>query len=464
MDVHAKCRGEIALLREEIVQLKKEIDRLKAQLNQNSQNSSRPPSSDFPHVASRPKNPPTGRNPGGQPGHEAHMRGLLPVEEVDKVIVLKPKRCKGCGKRLIGEDANPLRHQVTEIPPIRPVTVEYQQHRIKCPRCKEITIEEMPEEGSSQFGARVEATIAYLSGRAHLSKRQIKEVMSDIFRVRISLGAISTTEQRVSEAIKSAVQEAKEYVQNQGVVNADETGFREGANKTWLWAAATKYVSIFEIYSSRGAEAAQSLLGSFAGYLVTDRWNGYNKYPVRKRQLCWAHLIRDFKGFLERGSSASRIGNLLLKEVEKIFTLWRRVRDGPIKRSSFQRSMIPVRRRVEELLMKGTRCGESKTEGMCKMILKVRDALWTFIRVEGIEPTNNAAERAIRPVVIYRKTSFGTHSARGSRFIERIMTVVATLRQQGRNVLEYLTETCVAARSGLSTPSLLPITTKVVIA
>jgi transposase len=305
-------------------------------------------------------------------------------------------------------------------------------------------------------GPCLQAVIAYLTARAHLSKRQIQETLEDLMGVSLSLGAISGVEQTVSQALEAPVEEARAFVQAQPVVHADETGWRQGRKRAWLWTAVTPWVSIFLIHVNRSAEAARALLGGFLGYLVTDRWNAYNGWKIRRRQICWAHLIRDFTGFTERGKSAARIGEALLSEARKMFALWHRVRDRTLARSTFRVSLGPIRRRVEHLLRRGTRCGESKTEGMCEMILKVAPALWTFARVEGVEPTNNVAERTIRPAVLYRKGSFGTHSAEGSRFLERVWTVVATLRQQDRNVLEYLTRACHATLHHRKAPSLLP--------
>lgn len=470
-DEHAPCREiiaalkaaltaqttQIALLERQVAAQEKRIQSLEARLNQNSRNSSRPPSSDPPSAPPRPPKPPTGRSPGGQPGHDGSTYKLVPVEEVDQLVPLKPARCGNCGRRLSGNDASPLRHQVTEIPPIHPRIIEYLLHRLVCPNCAHATLADLPPGVSlGMIGPALQATIAYFTGKLRLSKRGAREALEDLFGVSISTGSISAAEQAVSRALEAPVEAARQYVQAQPAVNADETGWRQGRKRAWLWVAVTPWVSVFLIHLRRGAEGAQALLGEFAGYLTTDRWNGYNGWRVRRRQICWSHLIRDFTGFTERGAKAARIGNALLGETKKMFALWRHVRDGTLARSSFQVYMSPIRQTVERLLRKGTRCGESKTEGMCGMILKVAPALWTFVRVEGIEPTNNAAERAIRPAVLYRKGCFGTHSEDGSRFVERVLTVVTTLRQQGRNVLGYLTQACVAAAHHRRSPSLLP--------
>jgi transposase len=313
-----------------------------------------------------------------------------------------------------------------------------------------------PAPDTGMAGPRFQAIVAYLTGQAHLSKRQIEEVLEDLLGVALSLGTITAIEKNVSEALAAPVEEAHQYVQEQPVVHSDETGWRENRKRAWLWAAVTPWVTLFLVHVSRGAVAARALLGGFSGYLITDRWNAYNGWAVRRRQLCWAHLIRDFRGFTERGPNAAQIGEALLVQTEKMFALWHRVRDGTLKRSSLRAYMSPIRRKVENLLDRGTRCGESKTEGMCEQMLKLAPALWTFVRIMGVEPTNNAAERAVRPAVLYRKGCFGTHSADGSRFVERLLTVVMTLRQQKRNVFDYLTRACTAALHRRKAPSLLP--------
>ena len=202
---------------------------------------------------------------------------------------------------------------------------------------------------------------------------------------------------------------------------------------------------------------ARELLGeTFAGILVTDRYSAYNWYPVRWRQLCWAHLLRDFEAMRDRGGASAELGEALLAQAHQMFTWWHRVREGTLQRSTFRSYMSPLRREVERLLEAGSRSGVPKTAGTCQDILKRREALWTFVQVAGVEPTNNAAERSIRPGVLWRKGSFGTQSEEGSRFVESMMTVVSTLKQQQRNVLAYLTAACEAALRGETAPSLLP--------
>jgi transposase len=302
-DVHAPCLALIAELRKQLAAQEKRIQSLEARLNQNSQNSSRPPSSDPPSTPPRSPKPPTGRSPGGQPGHEGTTYKLVPVEHVDDVVPLKPEQCEDCGHRLWGEDPSPLRHQVTEIPPIHPQIIEYLLHRLICPKCAHRTVAKLPRGVSPGMqGPALQAVIAYLTGKLRLSKRAAREALEDLFDVSVSTGSIASAEQAVSHALEAPVEAARDFVQAQPSINADETGWREGRKRAWLWAAVTPWVSVFLIHVSRGADAARALLGTFAGYLTTDRWNGYNGWRLRRRQICWAHLVRDFKGFTERGA------------------------------------------------------------------------------------------------------------------------------------------------------------------
>jgi transposase len=237
--------------------------------------------------------------------------------------------------------------------------------------------------------------------------------------------------------------------------------YEEGrGRRAWLWLVACSLVAVFRIATSRGSEVARQLLGEdFAGFLTTDRWSAYNWYDTDLRQLCWSHLTRDFQGFIDRGGEGARIGRALMKERNRMFKWWHRVLDGTMRRTRFEREMRQVQREVGRLLREAEARAEKKTAGMAREILKLEPAMWTFVYVEGVEPTNNFGERLIRHSVMYRKTSFGTQSSEGSRFVERILTAVTTLALQKRNVLNYLTELLRAHRRGLPAPSLLPATT-----
>src|SRR5499426_1648681 len=437
--------------------LEEQVHTLQEQLSKNSRNSSRPPSSDPPQ-SQRPSRPRGQRRRGGQPAHPGHTRLLIPVESVDEVVVLKPEQCSGCHAPLSGDDPAPFRHQVIEIPPIQPVVPEYQWHQLACPACGETTRAPWPAGvPSGTYGPRVPATVALCTGAYRLSKRTTQQVMDEVFGVPMSVGTISPLEQATTAAVAAPVEEARTYVHEQAVAHLDETSWCQGGKRAWLWVAVTSLVTVFLVRMSRGGQVARELLGAqFSGILVTDRYSAYNWYPVRWRQVCWAHLLRDFEAMRSRGGRSEEIGDALLGQAHQMFAWWHQVRAGTLKRSTFRSYMSPLRREVERLLKAGSRCGVPKTAGTCRDILKRREALWTFVQVEGVEPTNNTAERSIRPGVLWRKGSFGTQSAEGSRFVESMMTVVATLKQQQRNVLEYLTATCEAALRGEAAPSLLP--------
>src|SRR6266436_4442227 len=432
--------ARVATLTSMVHVLQEQVCTLQAQLNQTSRNSSRPPSS-HPPQPQRPSRPRGEHRRGGQPGHPGHTRTLLPVEEVTEVVVIKPEECTQCHAPLSGDDPKPWRHQVIELPPIKPVVTEYQWHQLVCAACGEVTRAPWPTGvPSGTYGPRVQATVALYTGAYRLSKRTTQHVMDEVFGVPMSVGTIGQLEQATTEAVAAPVEEARTYVQAQEVAHLDETSWRQGDKRAWLWVAVTSWVTVFVVRLSRGGEVARTLLGErFGGILVTDRYSAYNWYPVRWRQLCWAHLLRDFEAMRDRGGGSEEIGDALLAQAHQMFTWWHRVREGTLQRSTFRSYMTPLRREVERLLEAGSRCGVPKTAGTCRDILKRREALWTFVQVAGVEPTNNAAERSIRPGVLWRKGSFGTQSAEGSRFVESMMTVVATLKQQKRNVLEYLT-------------------------
>lgn len=442
-----------------IKQLTARVEHLERRLAQTSQNSSKPPSTDPPSAPTRPAVTPSGRKPGGQPGHKGHRRGLLPPEKVDQFEDLWPSVCAGCEHELPGrwrkDAADPFRHQVTELPPVTPTTTEYRMHAMRCPCCGKVTYASLPEGVPlGTFGPRLTAIVGILTGCYRMSKRIAVEVMRDLFGVDMSLGSISACEQAVSASVAAPVAAAHEHVQKQAVAHADETSWREARKRAWLWVAATPLVTVFLIHAQRGARAAKALLGSFRGTLVTDRWDGYLWYGGL-RQICWAHLKRDFQAMSERAGAAGRIGRQLVDARKRIFKLWHRVRDGTLTRAAFRRQMRPLRNEVESLLKLGTRGGTS-IAGTCGEMLKLFDSFFTFVDHEGIEPTNNFAEQQVRYAVIWRKTSFGTHSPAGSRFVERLLTVRATLRQQGRNVVEWIVSAHQAALRGTPAPSLLP--------
>ena len=459
----AEAQAYIRALEARVAALEATVQRLLERLRMDSQNSSQPPSSDPPATRRpRQRRTPSGRKPGGQPGHQGQTRALVPLEDVEAVLPVKPTHCARCHHPLHGEDGQPQRHQVTALPPVKPVVTEYQWHCLMCPACGASTRADLPlGVPTGGLGPRLQATVALCTGAYRLSKRTTQDGMADLFGTALSLGTIANLEQATVAAVAAPVAAAQAAVRTQPVAYLDETGWREGRTRAWLWVAVTAWVTVFAVRLSRGATVAQDLVGArFGGILVTDRWSAYTWYPTRWRQVCWAHLLRDFEAMIERGGRSQEIGEALRQQARQMFHWWHQVRDGTLTHAQCRALLAPLRRQVARLLKAGQTCGVAKTEGVCREIHKVYDALGTFVRVEGVEPTNNTAERAIRPGVLWRKGSFGTQSADGSRFVEAMMTVVATLKQQHRHVLAYMTEVCQAAYIGAPAPSLLPCDTE----
>jgi transposase len=448
----------IARLEQENKGLKEQLRQERERHGANASNSSLPPSQN-PLGAPKPtaRKKPSGRPRGGQSGHPPTAPGLLPQDQLtEPVIACVPKTCAHCQTALSGYDAMPTIHQVIELPPSTPEVREYHRHTLTCTQCGGHTRGTLPAGvPEAGYGPRLQAFVALATGCYHLSKRPVAELLNTTFPIPISLGTIGTIERRVSAALADPVAEIKAHFQRSDVAHADETSWPQQPDKSWLWVGVTAYLAIFSVRDKRDLESAKDLLGAgFAGVLVTDRYKSY--HGVGRRQLCWAHLRRDWQALIDRGGSSRRIGRRLLHLTDHMFHLWHRVRDGTLSRWMFRFHMIAIRDEVGAWLRQGARCAHPRTAGTCADILDCETALWTFVTVEGVEPTNNAAERVLRQAVLWRKKSFGTRGPCGSCFVERILSVVATCRLHGRNVLEYLTAACVAAANHEPAPSLWP--------
>ena len=432
--------------------LEARLAELEARLNQDSSNSSRPPSSDPPSAKPAPPKIPSGKRKGGQPGHPKRPRPELPP---DTVIELRPEACSRCRHPLSGNDHEPLRHQVVEIPPVRPLVTEYRRHRLSCPRCSRVTCPSLPTDAQGGYGPRVQAVCALLSGAYRVGKRGVARLCQDLFGVPISPAAVCGLQRKTATALEPIVKEAHCYVAGKPA-NVDETGWREGRKRGWLWVARTARVTVFLVRRSRARKVLSELIGGSPGVLTTDRYSVYGHLPVDRRQVCWAHLRRDFQAMIDRRNEGSVVGEDLLTYADILLGQWKRVRDGTLTRRGFRRSYLGwIRTGMRGFLERGIACGCATTANVCGELLAVEPALYTFAAVEGVEPTNNAAERALRHAVCWRKTSYGTDSPAGSRFVERVLTVVATCRQQGRDVLEFLTDSARAPATAVA-PSLLP--------
>ena len=448
----------IAQQKEQIRQLQEKLADAQARLSTNSSNSSLPPSSDRFHRKRRP--PPPAEQPrkqrGGQPGHPRQQRPLIPPEQLRAILPCKPKSCRRCGKPLTGNDPEPLRHQVAELPVVVPDVVEYQLHRLRCPCCGISTCGTLPPGVKGHFGPRLEASLALLAGRYRLGLRPVAEMAADLWGLDISTGMVSKLRQRTAEALELPWVQVALYVSRQNV-NIDETTWRQGKESAYLWAAVTPLAALFRIAKGRTAQAAQALLGKhYAGVATCDRLKSY--WWIKRLQWCWAHLRRDFQAMIDRGGPGKAIGQALLQQSNRLFELWHQFREGMLSRPRLQRAMKPVREAVRLTLERGSRCRCGKTAGTCKELLGHEEWLWTFVDVEGVEPTNNEAERSERHGVLWRKTSGGTDSAAGSRFVERVLTVVETCRRQGKKVLDYLSACIETWRHDRDPPCLVPNT------
>jgi transposase len=444
----------IKQLENRIIQLEKRIEELERLLGMNSRNSSKPPSSDLPGMSAE---PPKHRRKkrGARNGHQPHLRELLPEKFVKKHIHLIPEVCP-CGSTNLEEtDQEPLRHQVVDIPPIEPQVTEYVQHLLRCKDCGELIYQPLPDDVKRKhFGPGVLAIVAVLTGMLNTSKRKALAMMNHVFSVPMSLGGLSNCEAQLTRALEQPYNEVAQHLRVQQAAHADETGWPRGnRQKGWLWTLCCSTAAFFMVHAHRGQDAAQKLLGSFGGVLHCDRWSGYNCFGGL-RQLCWAHLKRDFQALSECKGSMGRIGRELFLLAKHILYLRKRVRDGTLSWQRFQRQMKPLMERTEKLLAKGANCSQSLS-GQCRRIFNKRQHLWTFVEDARIEPTNNLAERIVRQGVLWRKGSFGTQSERGGCYVERILTVCATGRLQGRSVVKYLRDTCYCHLNNIPVPSLI---------
>lgn len=415
--------------------------------------------------AKEPKPPPkerSGRQPGGQPGHPPHPKVLLPPQRVTQTHTYVPKACAHCHAALPAKaqpgDPPPKRHQIVEIPATVAFAIEHQAHGRHCPGCGQATWAVIPADiRAHTVGPHLAGTLAYLVGAHKLSKRGAVEVADELFAAPIALGTIANLEREMSSALEPAYTEAKKAMQEADSKNVDETGWKKNGAKRWLWVAATKLLAVFMIHPLRNHVAMTLLLGSpIRGIVCSDRWRTYERLSKRFWQICWAHLKRNFQKLVERGGQAKEIGQCCLAVLDQVFELWHQFRGGGCTRVQLRRRMQPLRQDLREFLEEGSRSRNRKLARFCRRLLKVFPALWTFVRVEGVEPTNNHGERVLRLAVLWRKSCFGCHSDNGCRFVERLITAVQSLRLQKRSVLDFLRATIEARRAGKKSPSLLP--------
>jgi len=438
----------------ETQRLQERIAELEARLRQDSTNSSRPPSSDPPWKKRRPGG--TGkRKKGGQPKHKGTARALTPPHLLAGIVPCRPPSICGCGGHVDVDDACFERRQVIELPEPAPCATEYRLLRGRCCFCGKKHRGSMPE-GVSQgiLGPRLLARISLLTGSFKMSKREACRLLKQLFGVEISLGRLSSAEGVMAAALEAPHAEVAKLIKEQAVVHADETGHKHSGQTAWVWVFTTMTMALFVASALRAAKVAKTALGEgFKGILISDRWTAYVWVDAVRRQLCWAHLARDFEKMKDRRGRAEPIGDRLLALMRELFALWHHYREGIITRALLIRLTAPLRVEVGACLRAGL--DVPSIAGMCRNIIKLEVALWTFLNIEGVEPTNNQAEQDIRKYVLWRLRSFGTDSDRGDRFVERMLTAEATCRKQGRDFLAYLDSTVSALLKGHAAPSLI---------
>jgi transposase len=453
--------AEIADLKRRVAELEALVRDLTARLGTNATNSGTPPSANPPGAPKPVAKTPTGRKPGGQPGHPAHLRRRLSPERLDQVVTFVPEQCDRCRAPLPAApgpaDPAPTWHQVAELPPTAARVTEYQGHFRTCPCCGAVSHAPIPQAlKAHSVGPRPAATLCYLAGSHRVSKRGLEEITEDVFDVPWALGTVAHLESQLSAAPAPAHAEALQAVRAAGVKNVDETSWKRAGSLCWLWLAATDTVAAFLIHAHRGFDALAARLGeSIEGFVGSDRWSAYARVSPWCRQVCWAHLKRDFRKLVDRGGPAARLGEQLQRIAARVFEEWHLFRGGTFGRRALRNHLDETGRELERVLRCGRRCADAKAATFCGNLLGLLPAVWRFVVTEGVEPTNNHAERLRRRGVLWRKTSFGSRSEAGCRFVERMLTVVQTRRMQGRSVLRYLYEALVAHRNNLPTPSLL---------
>ncbi len=451
------AQAYLAYLEGQLVAQGHRLADLESRLHQYSGNSSRPPSSDPPSAAPRPKQVPSGRKRGGQKGHPGHTRFQLTEENLSAVVEHRPVQCPSCSlplSRDLPTEGEPNRVQVWEIPPIAPQVTEHRGYRVRCPYCAVLV--PAPDLPEGAFGPRLTAIGSVLHGRFRLSMRETTEVLGDLFGVPLGAGSVSTLCQEVNAALREPYEAVRAQVEVAPHANVDETGWQQAGEKRWLWVAVTVLCTLFVVAKQRSAAVLLSLLGeTFDGVVSSDRYRAYLRIPIERRQICWAHLKRNLFAFAERGGPIGDWGKDAGLVVAQVFTAWYRFKDGGGDRAGLHEEMAPLRADMHMLLERGEKLPSWSVRAFCNDVGKLEPALWTFVTVEEVEPTNNVAERALRPAVLWRKGCFGADSPDGNTFVAKILTVSATCRQQKKHLLTYLTDAVSAFRDGQTVPALL---------
>jgi transposase len=456
------CVKVLLALANQVERLEGRVERLEGEvreLRRDSDNSSLPPSAD-PGVGKRPrKGKRSSRNPGAQPGHPGSSRKFLPIERVDEVIEHLPESCAQCGHSLADRPVRgPVRrHQVAELPEIAVAVTEHRLARRRCLDCGALTQAELPPEvPRERFGPRLQGAIATLAVGFRLSRRQVVDLCGELFGTQVAVGTVDAIVGRSGSALREPQERLCDAVRNASVIYADETGWKQSGEKRFLWGAFTEEAAVLRVAPSRHREEAEALLGESEAIVSSDRWWAYDHLDPARRQVCWSHLLRDFRFHAESPlAHQSEFGKAGLRIAEEVFSAWREFQRSGDRRALRCR-VGPLERELRELCEQAKR-KSVKTRyhrGLARNLTKVWPALWTFVEVEGVEPTNNRAERGLRHAVIYRKLSQGSRSEHGALAIERLLSAAISCRLQGRSLFGYLVEVTQASIRGQPAPAL----------
>ena len=454
LTIEQELKKENAQLRAKMAALKEQIETLKQLLNLNSRNSSKPPSQD------QKPNRPSGQNRGGaKAGHQANQRQALPEERIDERKSCTADCCPKCGSEKLMSVGSARFHQHIEMKDGRCIVTEYHREKYRCPKCGRRFSAELPAGvGASPYGPGFQSTVAMMTGRYHLSKRDVGSLFKELFAIPVSCGAVCKIEARLTKSLEAPYQEIVDEVQRGAeVTHVDETGWRDRGRNHWIWLASTKVLSLFKIDQSRSRDARDRLLGPlFTTPIVTDRYSAYTNLEA-PHQYCLSHLIRNLRRFEDSRGETGLLSREILKELHALFRTWRLYEQDEISRVQLRNRGSYRRRRVRSWLINGFISGNQKFSTFCSTLLHQYDRLWTFLRVPGMSPTNNQAERDLRYLVIKRKKNIGTQSLVGQQFIARFASVYQTLHKRGRSALKYLTENLICHQANLpSLPLLAP--------
>lgn len=420
--------------------LKIECADLKEHLNNNSSNSSLRPSSDFKKKKKKNNRQSSGKKGGGQPGHKGHHRELLPTDQVDFFLnCALPESCLCGGK--IKSSGDYIRHQVHELPILKLNVTEYHLHKGCCENCRSNHIASLPTGVTWGItGPRLTGFMSDLITKYGLSRREQKAFLSEHFNFNISLGTVFNKQKIVNAAMESPVAELLPIVKESISVHSDETGHNRDGKNQWMWGFISNTAAHFSIHASRGKKVLRAMMSDFKNIVVSDRYAAYNIFDSSQRQLCWAHLKRDFTKLSEKENKIiARIGKNLLESESALFKIWHEFKSEKISRDELLRQTKPIRQHIGELLEQGSYTDPIlKAARFCKNLLQNFNALWTFLDTDNVEPTNNHAERSLRPSVIWRKKYFCTRSDYGTEYVARSASINMTCRLQKKSSFEFL--------------------------